>query len=181
VRWSGCPPLCLRYTASPLGSFRRYDQPRPYGAVLRSGPFPLVLEAIPSALLAVRTALAQAGHGPAGPALVRYGRIAMEGVMTIEIGYPITAASASSLETSLTLGTLPPGRYAETVVEGPYEGLQAGTAAFLAWGEEAGVRWAKEGASGDRWTARTEHYEVGPERTADPSQWRTRLSFLLAP
>lgn len=167
--------------ASPLGSFRRYDQPRPYGAVLRSGPFPLVLEAIPSALLAVRTALAQAGHGPAGPALVRYGRIAMEGVMTIEIGYPITAASASSLETSLTLGTLPPGRYAETVVEGPYEGLQAGTAAFLAWGEEAGVRWAKEGASGDRWAARAEHYEVGPERTADPSQWRTRLSFLLAP
>jgi hypothetical protein len=110
----------------------------------------------------------------------------MEGVMTIEIGYPITAAAASSVETSsveasLRLGTLPPGRYAETVVEGPYEGLQAATAAFLAWGEEAGVRWAKEGASGAHWTARTEHYEVGPESTADPSQWRTRLSFLLAP
>ena len=110
----------------------------------------------------------------------------MEGVMTIEIGYPITAAAASSLETSsveasLRLGTLPPGRYAETVVEGPYEGLQAGTAAFLAWGEAAGVRWAKEGASGAQWTARTEHYEVGAESTADPSQWRTRLSFLLAP
>jgi hypothetical protein len=104
----------------------------------------------------------------------------MEGVMTIEIGYPITPASASGLETSLRLGILPPGRYAEAVVEGPYEGLQAGTAAFLAWGEEAGVRWAKEGASGDCWTARTEHYEVGPESTADPSHWRTRLSFLLA-
>lgn len=169
---------------SPLASFQRYDQPRPYGAVIRSGPFPLVLEAIPSALLAVRTALAHGGHGPAGPALVRYGRIAMEGVMTIEIGYPITAAAAvaaSGLEASLRLGTLPPGRYAETVVEGPYEGLQAGTAAFLAWGEAAGVRWAKEGASGAQWTARTEHYEVGPESTADPSQWRTRLSFLLAP
>jgi hypothetical protein len=111
----------------------------------------------------------------------------MEGVMTIEIGYPITAAAAaaaaaaSGMEASLKLGTLPPGRYAETVVEGPYEGLQAGTAAFLAWGEAAGVRWAKEGASGAQWTARTEHYEVGPESTADASQWRTRLSFLLAP
>ena len=166
---------------SPLASFQRYDQPRPYGAVIRSGPFPLVLEAIPSALLAVRTALAHGGHGPAGPALVRYGRIAMEGAMTIEIGYPITAAAASSLEASLRLGTLPPGRYAETVVEGPYEGLQEGTAAFLAWGEADGVRWAKEGASGAHWTARTEHYEVGPESTADPSQWRTRLFFLLAP
>ncbi|MBL6718400.1 MAG: GyrI-like domain-containing protein [Pseudomonadales bacterium] len=163
-----------------MGSFQRYDQPRPYGAVVRSGPFPLVLETIPAALLAVRTALAQGGHAPAGPALVRYGLIAMEGVMTIEIGYPITLASASGLETSLRLGTLPPGRYAERVVKGPYEGLQAGTAAFIAWGEEAGVRWAKEGASGDCWTARTEHYEVGPDSTADPSQWRTRLSFLLA-
>ena len=166
---------------SPLGSFQHYDQPRPYGAVVRSEPFPRVLEAIPSALLAVRTALAQSGHGPAGPALVRYSLIAMEGVMTIEIGYPITAAAASSLGASLRLGTLPPGRYAETVVEGPYGGLQAATAAFLAWGEEAGVRWAKDGASGAHWTARTEHYEVGPESTADPSQWRTRLSFLIAP
>ena len=166
---------------NPLGSFQRYDQPRPYGALIRSGPFPSVLEAIPSALLAVRTALAEGGHAPAGPALVRYGRIAMEGAMTLEIGYPIAAASAASLEASLRFGTLPPGRYAETVVEGPYEGLQAGTAAFLAWGAEAGVRWAKEGASGDYWTARTEHYEVGPENSAHPSQWRTRLSFLLAP
>ena len=180
MRWSGCLPSCRRCTARPLGSFQRYDQPRAYGAVVRSGPFPWVLEAIPSALLVVRTALAQGGHGPAGPALVRYGLIAMEGDMTIEIGYPVTAASASGVETSLRLGILPPGRYAETVVEGPYEGLQAGTAAFLAWGEGAGVRWAKEGASGDCWTARTEHYEVGPESTAGPSQWRTRLSFLLA-
>ncbi|MFZ8915532.1 MAG: hypothetical protein ACO2YP_13170, partial [Pseudomonadales bacterium] len=98
-----------------MGSFQRYYQPRPYGAVVRTGPFPWVLEAIPSALLAVRTALAQGAHGPAGPALVRYGLIAMEGDMTIGIGYPVAAASASGLETSLRLGTLPAGRYAETV------------------------------------------------------------------
>ena len=36
-----------------MGSMRRYERPQPYGAVVRSGPLPLVPEAIPSALLAV--------------------------------------------------------------------------------------------------------------------------------
>ena len=151
MRWSGCLPSCRRCTARPLGSFQRYDQPRAYGAVVRSGPFPWVLEAIPSALLVVRTALAQGGHGPAGPALVRYGLIAMEGDMTIEIGYPVTAASASGVETSLRLGILPPGRYAGTVVEGPTRGFRRGPQRFLLGGRGpgcAGRRRAPPGTVG---------------------------------
>jgi hypothetical protein len=159
-----------------MGEIVRYAAPRPYLAVRRSGPFPAVLQAIPDALEAVAAALAAQGEVPSGPALVRYRQMVMDGEMTLEVGFPTEEALLAP--SPFFTDCLPSGDYAETVIEGPYEGLQAGTAAFLRWGEQAGLAWDLErGTPGACWVARTEHYEVGPETSSDPALWRTRLSF----
>ena len=171
-------PLRVREVAADMGEIVRYAAPRPYLAIRLRGPFPEVLKGIPGALEAVAAELHAQEALPSGPALVRYRQIAMEGEMTLEVGFPTEESLVA--ESPLYAGSLPSGDYAETVIEGPYGKLQEGTAAFLAWGEQAGLAWDLErGTPGVSWIARTEHYEVGPETSSEPALWRTRLSFKL--
>jgi len=113
-------------------------------------------------------ALGEQGVAPAGPAFSHHLRND-PGVFDFELGVPIDAPFASTGR--VTPGELPAARVAQTVYTGGYEGLGA------AWGELD--RWLKDEGletAGAFW----EIYEAGPETGVDPSQYRTRLSFVLA-
>jgi effector-binding domain-containing protein len=82
-----------------------------------------------------------------------------------EISVPVSAPVTASGR--VKPGRLPATTVARTVYHGPYEGLGA------AWGEFD--RWVKKSGhtpAVDLW----ECYVAGPERSPDPSAWRTELN-----
>jgi effector-binding domain-containing protein len=79
----------------------------------------------------------------------------------VEVAAPVKAAGR------VKPGQLPAAKVARTVYHGPYQGLPD------AWGEF--VKWMKANdheQAEDLW----EVYQVGPQSSPDPANWRTELN-----
>lgn len=116
----------------------------------------------------VMAVIAAQGATPAGPWLTHHLRTD-PGVFDFEICVPVTAPISPS-------GRVRPGQVraatvVRTVHRGPYEGLGAAWKDFGAWIAEHGLKPAD-----DLW----ECYQVGPDSTPDPTDWRTELNQPLA-
>jgi effector-binding domain-containing protein len=119
--------------------------------------------------------LSEQGLAPSGPPLIRYYTTDMETQLDIEIGWELAQAVAGTGR--IEPRTLPAGRYAVVVHQGPYDQLVGATAALLAWAEQQGIAWQMDG---DEWASRVESYLTDPMEVPDPAQWRTELAFLTA-
>lgn len=116
----------------------------------------------------IMSTLGSQGVSPAGPVFAHH--FGMEpGIFDFELGVPVSKpiASAGRVEP----GERPAVRVAQTVYQGPYEGLPEAWGEFHAWIEGNGHAYAH-----DIW----ECYVDGPHSTSDSSQYRTELNRPLA-
>lgn len=112
--------------------------------------------------------LASQGVAPAGPVFALHHRIDPE-VFDFEVGVPVGGAFAPAGR--LVASALPARRAARTVHHGPYEGLAEAWGDFKRWIHAQGLATAA-----GVW----EVYAAGPERSPDPTTWRTELYQPLA-
>lgn len=146
------------------------DHPAQPAAVIHlTIPRTRMQEAFPKAIHEVLDTLESQGMAPAGPAFARHFRFDPE-TFDFEVGFP-TDGSVEP-EGRVEAGELPAARVVRTVHRGAYEGLPA------AWGAFQKEIEARDLPIGEEFR---ERYVAGPEVGADPSQWRTELSWVLSP
>jgi effector-binding domain-containing protein len=119
------------------------------------------------------------GVDPAGPPLIRYNVIDMEGAMEIEVGVPVAARIEG--DDRVTGGVLPAGRYAVLSYFGDYSGLVEANAALQDWAAAEGLEFDQRSTGrGDAFGGRVESYPTDPEQEPDPSKWQTDVAYRLA-
>jgi effector-binding domain-containing protein len=151
---------------------------QPYAGIRVSAPMSEFPNLIPQLIGETFGWLAEHGVAPAGPPLMRFHVINMNGDMDVEIGVPV--ASAVQGEGRVAASALPAGRYASLVYTGVENGIP-GNAALLEWGAERGLVWDSYAApNGDGFVSRYESFLMGPEDHPDPSQWDTEVAIRLA-
>ena len=79
----------------------------------------------------------------------------------VEVSEPVKA------EGRIKPGELPARKVARTVYHGPYDGLPGAWGEFVTWMKSNGHEQAE-----DLW----EVYQVGPQSSPDPKNWRTELN-----
>lgn len=119
----------------------------------------------PRAMTAAAEALRARGVEPAGPPVALYEDMSAE-EFDVTAGYPVSAGAAPSDD--VVAAMLPAGATVEAVHEGPYETLTAAHEELTAWFQENGVPSP---------TVVWEEYVLGPESSADPSRWQTRIVY----
>lgn len=112
---------------------------------------------------AVVAELERQGVAPAGPPVALYDANVAT-VADITAGFrtpqPVTPGEG------LVAITLPGGRVAEVVHEGPYDAMETTYDALMSWFSENGV---------EQGPVMWEEYVTGPPAVADPAEWRTRI------
>lgn len=115
---------------------------------------------------------------PSGAPFIRYYTIDMEGLLDIEMGWPIPNALPGN--DRIQARVLPAGHYASLVYTGVENGI-AGNKALLDWGAEQGLVWDKwEEANGDAFGARFESFLTNPQDEPDLAKWETEVAIRLA-
>jgi len=119
------------------------------------------------------------GFAPSGAPLIRWVVIDMAREMQIEIGFPVAHLVVG--DDRVRAGALPAGRYAVAVHSGHYDQLVAAHAALQEWARRERVSWAVDStADGEAWAARIESYTTDPGVVANPADWKTEISYLVA-
>jgi len=108
--------------------------------------------------------LAGQGVKPKGPVFAHHLRMAPD-TFDFELGVPVTGRVKP--EGRVKPSELPATRVARTVYSGDYAGLPDAWSEFDRWMKGQGLTQAD-----DLW----EVYAVGPDKTPDPSGWRTELN-----
>jgi effector-binding domain-containing protein len=116
-----------------------------------------------------------------GPALIRYLAIDFTtGAMDIQVGFPIAASTPTHQR--VEFATQPAGTYLIAVHRGSYDSLPKTTDLLLGWAKDHAVKlMAHENGNQEEWTARFEHYLVGPATENNPRHWHTEIAILRAP
>lgn len=146
-----------------------------YVSIHHKVPMSELPRVIPDSIRELFGWLGRVGVKPAGAPFAKYNVIDMERGLEIEIGIPV--GSAVSGDARVKSGTLPAGRYASLVHTGPPPELMAANAALQDWAKEKGLRWK---LSGERWSARLEHYLTDPAEQPDMNKWETEVAYQLA-
>jgi effector-binding domain-containing protein len=113
------------------------------------------------------------GLEPAGPTFLRYNIIDMEGIMDIEVGFPVTAPLQD--EGSICGGELPAGRYASLVYIG--HGY-VGNKTLIVWAAANGIqldRW--DDPLGDVFRSRYEAYLTDPRIEHRKTKWEVEVAI----
>ena len=123
-----------------------------------------MMSAFGPAMEELLAALAEQGVAPKGPVFAHHLRMD-PGVFDFELGVPVTQKVRAAGR--VMPGELPGTRVARTVYSGDYAGLPEAWSEFDRWMKAQGLEQAD-----DLW----EVYAVGPDKTPDPSAWRTELN-----
>jgi effector-binding domain-containing protein len=149
---------------------------QPYVALRAELPRSELAAAVDRQFGALFAGLAQRGVAPAGPPFIKYDRVDMERTLELEFGVPV--ASPVAAEGQMVAGTLPAGRYAVVVYDGPYDDLLDVNAVLIGWASQRGVTWdAQQTPEGDRFACRLETYVTDPREEPDPQRWRTEVAI----
>ena len=133
-------------------------------------PLTVTMDSFPAAIDAgfpeLFGTLGQQGIAPAGPPLIRYHVIDMEGEMEVELGVPVAGEFTGAGR--VRPGVVPGGRYVTLLHTGPYDGLMAANAALQDWAAQQGITLA---SSPDHrsWPGRVEYYLTDPSAEPDPA------------
>lgn len=113
---------------------------------------------------------------PAGAPFVKYNVVDMTQRLELELGVVVATPVDGTAE--VQAGTLPAGRYAVLIHQGPYDGLREATARLLQSADALHVQWdATTTAKGERFTARLETYLTDPSKQSDPARWQTEIAI----
>jgi effector-binding domain-containing protein len=133
-------------------------------------------QAIDSAFSRLFAWLGEAGIPPAGAPFIRYKVVDMERKLHVELGVPIAAPVEASGD--IHAGSLPAGRYAVSIHQGPYSGLRDANAALLQSAKQLGVEWdTTPTPDGEAFAARLETYLTDPSKERDPAKFQTELAI----
>jgi effector-binding domain-containing protein len=133
---------------------------------------------IPQLLDEVFGWLGDQGVAPAGPPLIRYYVINMEGNLDIELGVPV--ASALSGNGRIAPGVIPAGRYASLVYTGVENGI-AGNGVLIGWAAANGIAWDRwDDANGDAFRSRVEYFLTSPDEEPNQAKWETEVAIKVA-
>ncbi len=114
----------------------------------------------------------------AGAPFVRYRRIEMPHRLEIEVALPLASATAGDAD--VIADSLPAGRYAVLVHNGPVQELVAANALLQAWARQQGIRFdTDETGQASVWRCRTETMLTDPRAEPDPRQHRTEIAYLM--
>lgn len=130
---------------------------------------------VPALLARVYDWLAAQQRAVTGAALIRYLEVQPDGALLVHVGFPVTDAPLAA-PAPFVSAVLPAGTYVTVVHRGAYEGLATTTAQLLEWGRAHGVPWEQPGPA--RWSARVEHYLVGPPAESRSAHWHTEVAIL---
>lgn len=108
--------------------------------------------------------LAGQGVKPVGAVFAHHLRMPPD-MFDFELGVEVTAPVAAAGR--VKPGQLPAAKVARTVYHGPYDGLPGAWGEFVTWMKANGHEQAE-----DLW----EVYQVGPQSSPDPAEWRTELN-----
>ena len=108
--------------------------------------------------------LAGQGVKPVGAVFAHHLRMPPD-MFDFELGVEVTAPVAAAGR--VKPGQLPAAKVARTVYHGPYDGLPGAWGEFVTWMKANGHEQAE-----DLW----EVYQVGPQSSPDPGDWRTELN-----
>jgi effector-binding domain-containing protein len=111
----------------------------------------------------VMAAVRAQGIGPTGPWFTHHMKITTE---TFDFNICVPVSAPVSLTGRVVPGERPTLKVARTIYSGPYEGLGDAWNEFMQWIDAQGHRTASD---------LYECYQVGPETSLDPSEWRTEL------
>jgi effector-binding domain-containing protein len=120
---------------------------------------------------------------PVGPPFIRYREVARAGEpLDVEIGAPV--ATPVPGDDGVSGGVLPAGRYVTLLHVGPYRSETArdlgdAQAELVRWIEEHDVVCGRPSERGTVLECSLEHYRLGPESDADPSEWETEIACLI--
>lgn len=130
----------------------------------------------PAILRDVLTHIATNGIAETGPAFFRYDVVDMGGTMSMSFGAQVAEGTAGKGD--IRLETLPAGRYVTVTHRGHPAELYDVTVMLMAWAKMRGVQWdVTETPEGDRFAARLEFYQNGPDDP--PENWTTEIRIRL--
>jgi effector-binding domain-containing protein len=113
------------------------------------------------------------GTEPAAPTFLRYHVIAMEGIMDIEVCFPVAAPLPN--EGSICAGELPAGRYANLVYIG--NGF-IGNKTLIGWAIENGIKWDRwDDPKGDAFHSRYEAFLTDPRKEHRKTKWEVEVAI----
>jgi effector-binding domain-containing protein len=114
-----------------------------------------------------------------GPPFWKYNLIAMDRLLEVEVGVPVTAPADG--DGRVLAGVLPAGRYATVRYTGHPDGLISVIASLREWARREGLTWdMTDTLGGEQWAARLEINETDPADEPDMTKWTTQLAFRLA-
>ncbi|HKU41513.1 MAG TPA: GyrI-like domain-containing protein [Polyangiales bacterium] len=135
-----------------------------------------VSKAIDAQFPALFAWLAERRLQPAGAPFLRYYRIDMAKTLDLEFGVPVAREIEPAGE--VRAGTLPAGRYAVLIHEGPYDGLRDANAALLEWAAKQHIELdATPTPTGNRFACRLETYLSDPRAEPNPAKWQTEVAI----
>jgi len=138
-------------------------------------------EHVPRTLSALRAFLQKRQVHITGAPLIRYLVVDYNtGEVEIDVGIPVGAAILPA-DDRVRAAEIPAGTFAAVIHRGSYDALMEKTAALLDWAKQKKVRWqVVEKRKVTRWSARVEHYLVGPPDEPDPKNWQTEIAILVS-
>lgn len=142
-------------------------------------------ERVEPAFAELESYLAAKGIAPAGPSILRYGRVMMSAPFTLQIG--LVVDHQPWVDAPFVADRLPAGTYVVGRQDGPYATIGSLTERTMSWGDEQGVAYALEiGLEGDRgdgdtWDAWYEWYPAPPTLGDEGPEGPVEVCLLLRP
>ena len=134
-------------------------------AIIRlTSPRSEMMKAFGPAVQELMSTLADQGVKPVGAVFAHHLRMPPD-MFDFELGVEVAAPVKSAGR--VKPGQLPAAKVARTVYHGPYQGLPDAWGEFVTWMKANGHEQAE-----DLW----EVYQVGPQSSPDPADWRTELN-----
>jgi effector-binding domain-containing protein len=149
---------------------------QPYMGIRVQTPFKGMFQVADKLLKQLFTWAKSKGIEPAGPTFLRFYVVAMDGIMDIEVGLPVTAPLPD--EGDIKASFLPAGRYASLVFVG---NGYIGNKTLIEWAAVNGIQWDHwEDPHGDAFRCRTEAYLTDPRHEHRKTKWEVEVAMKIA-
>lgn len=150
---------------------------QPYIGIRTQVPMSDLPTTIPQLIDETEAWLLQQGEGLMGAPFIRYHIIDMDGLMDVEIGWPVDNPLKG--DGRVSAGVLPAGRYAALIYTDVTQGIE-GNGVLIDWAQDNGIAWdAWDTDAGHAFRSRIEHFLTGPADDPDPTNWQTEVAILV--